>query len=721
MELIDRWIAGELSGEMAEELERYFEENPEVLPGGEPTVDLLREAASLEESGDEVSALMNELKGGGEKASGELIHDSWRDLLEPCEVPGVLGRLEQYEVHGLIANTGMATVLKGRDPELDRPVAIKMLSPALSTNATARERFLREARAMATLENDYILPIYDVHQGGSPWFVMRYIDGGTLQDALDEGDTRLQEPEFVEELLYEMATALGVAHRAGIIHRDLKPANILCELDHGLMWLTDFGIARATEDPGLTYGKTVAGTPRYMSPEQAAGEELDERSDLFSLGSVLYHVATGCPPFDGATSSALLNQVANQEVPPVGRLNRRLPRWLGGLIDGLLGKDPKDRPASAGEVLKILSSRKVIKKPGRWLYPALGAGAALVVAGFFFKGGKGEKVSEPEVVNEVVAETIQEVISEATGRKYQSLQEAVGAVVGRDILKLRGEFILKAPLVTPVGSSVGFEPVEGETATIRFRHRGKYGILFRGDGAAKRIHFVNEERVDGFVSVLTQKARFLDLTWCQFEDTGSEGYSYAVHGHATRKIRMTFCSVGGGRMRGVFFCCAPEQGIFQGGDLHLEACRFRCDGVIALKGDHEDSRFRVRASRCEFDVPVLCVSHPSHPFRPISFRMRDNVFRVTESLLVINKGGHEEVAENLTWDGLNNVYAGGIDFVRFKDGKTVKSLEQFVRSFPGVSERKSQPGSLSRKKGRIEGFFEGVGETIKETLEDLKE
>jgi tRNA A-37 threonylcarbamoyl transferase component Bud32 len=729
-EQIDRWIAGTLSVDAAAEVERYFEEHPEALPGGEPSVHLLREAASLNASGDELNSLMDSLKGRDEITYEDLMRDSWQDLIEPTEKEGILGRLEQYEILELVANTGMATVLKARDPELDRLVAIKMLAPALATNATAKERFLREARAMATLEHDYILPIYDVHHGGSPWFVMRFIEGGSLQDALDKGDPRLQKAEFVEELAYEMATALKVAHRAGIIHRDLKPANILCEGPGGSMWLTDFGIARAIEDPGLTYGSTVAGTPRYMSPEQAAGETLDARSDLFSLGSVLYHVATGEPPFNGLTSTALLRQVAHVEVTPVGKVNPALPRWMSSLIDGLMRKDPGERPRDAGEILQIISARKVVKKTKRGI-PRMVLVAALAVlmglAGWLFlrqgqsghnldEGAAGEKSQGPEIQPEI--------ISVRTGRRFPDFRTAVQSVHDSDTLQLRGEIVLNEPVIARPGAKVRLEGGESSSTVIRFRHRGKFGITFQGDASVSRIEFIAEERVDGFIALQMNKAQFLDLTYCAFEDRAGRGHSYAVHGHATQKIRLTGCTFRGEPLHGVFLCCEPKEGAFRGGDLHLEGCRFYSGAALALKAPSQKSTFKVRVSRCVVETSYFCLVSPVHDFRPTDFYVHDTVFNTQESLFAINEGTPAEVLEKLQWRGLHNIYTKEGDFLRFRDhpGEKITGLENFLNASAKISEQRSGASRLTRnKKGRIEGFFEEVGSTIRKTVDEMKE
>lgn len=347
---IEEWLAGTLPADLAAQVEAWFDANPDdLLPDlpGEglplsklealvPLSPLEHETVSPEDPN--LTALITALKARPfthYPAAGELPDEGWLDFLTPTSEPGMIGTLGHYEVLEVIATTGMATVFKARDPALDRFAALKTLSPALVTNDTARRRFLREAKAMAALEHPNILPIYSVHNDAVPWFAMRFIEGGSLQEAIDAHRPALTTPEFLEALARQLAGALETAHLSGTIHRDLKPANILlaspAENDTSnecRIWLTDFGIARTIEDPGLTYGDTVPGTPRYMSPEQAEGGAIDRRSDFFSLGSVLYQLAAGHPPFQGSNSTVILNKIVRTAPISLARINPTLPPWL---------------------------------------------------------------------------------------------------------------------------------------------------------------------------------------------------------------------------------------------------------------------------------------------------------------------------------------------------------------------------------------------------------
>jgi serine/threonine-protein kinase len=275
-------------------------------------------------------------------------------FLAPSDWPDSMGRLGSYEVKGVIGRGGMGVVLKAFDPALNRNVAIKVLSASLATCGAARRRFLREARATAAVVHEHVVAVFAVVEtAGLPFLVMEYVPGRSLQDRLDQ-----QGPLALPEILrigMQTAAGLAAAHAQGLVHRDIKPANILLENGVERVRLTDFGLARAAADAGLTQSGVVAGTPHYMAPEQARGEATDHRADLFSLGSTLYALCTGHPPFRAETPLAVLRRVADDEPRPVRQINPEIPEWLEVIIARLLAKDPAGRFASASELADLLS------------------------------------------------------------------------------------------------------------------------------------------------------------------------------------------------------------------------------------------------------------------------------------------------------------------------------------------------------------------------------
>eukprot|EP00913_Durusdinium_trenchii_P008803 g8269.t1 len=275
-------------------------------------------------------------------------------FLAPTDRPDCLGRFGPYDVIEVIGQGGMGIVFKARDPALDRVVAIKVLPPALAIHPEMRQRFVREARSAAAVEHDHIVAIYAVAEENEvPYLVMQYVDGESLQQRIDRGGP-LSDDETLR-VGREIAWGLAAAHKQGLIHRDIKPANILLEGETGRARITDFGLARAVDDAGLTNSGVVAGTPQYMAPEQAKGEPLDHRTDLFSLGSVLYTSCTGRCAFGGATTYSLIQQVCHDEPADVRTINPDVSKRLATIIRRLMAKAADDRFASAEQLAESMS------------------------------------------------------------------------------------------------------------------------------------------------------------------------------------------------------------------------------------------------------------------------------------------------------------------------------------------------------------------------------
>ena len=251
-------------------------------------------------------------------------HATVLKLLAPTDDDRMLGRLGTYEVMGVIGSGGMGVVLKALDAALNRYVAIKVLAPHLGSSGAARKRFSREAQAAAAVVHDNVMEIYGVADvEGLPYLVMPYVRGPSLQRRLDdEGPLALVE---ILRIGMQAASGLAAAHAQGLVHRDVKPANILLADGVERVKLTDFGLARAADDASLTKTGIIAGTPQYMSPEQSRGESVDQRSDLFSLGSVLYAMCTGRAPFRAETSYGVLRRVTDEEPRPIREINPDIP------------------------------------------------------------------------------------------------------------------------------------------------------------------------------------------------------------------------------------------------------------------------------------------------------------------------------------------------------------------------------------------------------------
>jgi serine/threonine-protein kinase len=265
----------------------------------------------------------------------------------------MLGRLGKYDIEGVVGRGGMGVVLAARDPVLDRCVAIKVLAGHLAASAAARKRFAYEARSAAAVVHDHIIPIHDVDTSGqTPFLVMPFVSGRSLQDRLDERGSL--ETREVLRIAMQTAEGLAAAHAQGLVHRDIKPANILLENGCERVRITDFGLARAVDDASQTQSGFIAGTPQYMAPEQARGEPIDARADLFSLGSVMYAMCTGRPPFRAETTLAVLRRICDDAPRSVREVNPDVPPWLAEIIERLLAKSPAARFQTAGEVADLL-------------------------------------------------------------------------------------------------------------------------------------------------------------------------------------------------------------------------------------------------------------------------------------------------------------------------------------------------------------------------------
>jgi serine/threonine protein kinase len=274
-------------------------------------------------------------------------------FLKPCGKSDRIGQIDQYEIIEVVGHGGMGAVLRAFDTKLSRVVAVKVMSPTLAANPTAVRRFLREAMTAAQIHHDHVVTIHAVDESHQPpYLVMQFVEGQTLQQKIDrEGELDVK---TILRIGSQAAAGLAAAHKLGLIHRDVKPANILLENGVERVKITDFGLARSADDLQITQTGLIAGTPQYMSPEQARGEPIDVRSDLFSLGSVLYTMCTGRPAFRADNPVAVLRRVCDDAPRPMREVNPEIPEWLEAIVGKLLAKNPADRFQSAAEIAELL-------------------------------------------------------------------------------------------------------------------------------------------------------------------------------------------------------------------------------------------------------------------------------------------------------------------------------------------------------------------------------
>ncbi|MGE3803621.1 MAG: transporter substrate-binding protein [Gemmataceae bacterium] len=336
--------------------------------------------------------------GGGDFRTDILL----KRLLDLPQGEGELGRLKHYRVISILGAGGMGVVFKAEDTSLERTVAIKVLQTDLLEDDQARQRFVREARGMAAIRNDNVANVFEVgEQNGVPYFVMEFLEGETLEDSLLK--SRKLELNEVLRIGREVAEGLAAAHEQGFIHRDIKPANVWLDRRTGHAKILDFGLARqlgSGSAKGLTSTGTIMGTPNYMAPEQARGDAVDTRCDLFSLGCMLYHMCSGVLPFDGPSTMAILTALAVDQPEALERLDPKLPVDLIELVNQLLEKKRENRPASArvvAEALRAMESgaaspirrRRNSSLSPVYVLAALGGLLAAGVLFFFLRGGSG--------------------------------------------------------------------------------------------------------------------------------------------------------------------------------------------------------------------------------------------------------------------------------------------------------------------------------------------
>ncbi len=288
--------------------------------------------------------------------------DDGLDFLQPSARPDSLGRLGHYEALQILGKGGFGVVFRAFDEVLQRVVAVKVLAARIAATSPARKRFLREARSSAKVRHENVVQVYAVEELPLPYLVMEFIPGETLQQRITR--TGPLETAEVARIGRQIAEGLAAAHDTGLIHRDIKPANILIEAGpHERVKITDFGLARAADDASMTQSGMIAGTPMFMAPEQAQGDKLDHRADLFSLGSVLYMMCSGRAPFRATGTLAVLKRVVEDTPRPIPEIIPEVPAWLCDLITKLHAKKPADRIATAREVADLLAAGPAAPRP----------------------------------------------------------------------------------------------------------------------------------------------------------------------------------------------------------------------------------------------------------------------------------------------------------------------------------------------------------------------
>jgi len=333
---------------------------------------------------------------------------------------------QRYRIDALLGVGGMGMVYRAHDLALGIDVAVKLLRPELSARPEAFQRFRQELLLARQVSSPHVLRIHDIACDGAHWFItMDYVDGEGL-DHLLEREIRLP-PERALVIAAQLAQGLAAAHAQQVVHRDLKPANVLIDRE-GRARISDFGVARSLGSTGFTHTGAVVGTPDYLSPEQARGERVDARSDLYALGVLLYEMLAGQLPFPGATPAEMLAQRIGGRFVPLRRIRPELPVWVERLVARLLSANPRYRFQRAQDVLTALEQRHVARDWRAWLRPGLASLAVLLMGLLGWQWWPAQTSAPPPPQRLVVWATAGEgANAQVAAALAETLRQALGA------------------------------------------------------------------------------------------------------------------------------------------------------------------------------------------------------------------------------------------------------------------------------------------------------
>lgn len=416
--------------------------------------------------------------------------------------------IERYEIRGELGRGGMGVVLEAYDPQLQRSIAIKVLQAERFAGAEAAERFLAEARAAAAVEHDHITPVYAIEMlAGAPCIVMPLLRGQSLQQRLATTHGPLPTAEVLQ-IGIETAAGLAAAHARGLVHRDIKPANLWLEAPQERVKILDFGLALVRSDAAAEVGE-IAGTPGFLAPEQAQGKTVDARTDLFSLGCVLYLAATSRAAFSGPPKLRTLWTVLSEPPPLAGSINREIPAKLSALIARLLARRPEDRPASADAVRDELQA--IARRPQellrqktrrRWLAALIAVAACSALAVGLWAAATMQTVlapvdvtlrGDPATLRVILEHEGREIAADLAGARKLELAPGdyflrpVQAEAGRTLVPARFTVLPETPLTVHVAHV-------GEIARHETHSQPVSGVAILGDSETVRVFSVSLDR-----------------------------------------------------------------------------------------------------------------------------------------------------------------------------------------------------------------------------------
>ena len=388
-----------------------------------------------------------------------------------------------------IGRGGMGVVFEGYDDALGRRVAIKQLHPQYYRDVQAKERLKREAQAIASLNHPHVLAIYGLQLvGGYPCLIQQFVDGESLQ-AIIRREGRVAFPRCAEIAL-QITQGLAAAHAAGIIHRDLKPDNVLVEHGTGIARIGDFGLAKRSGDENVTIEGTVAGTPAFMSPEQTHGKGIDHRSDLFSLGSLLYTMAAGQPPFAGEDPYVVMDAIRNRTHISLDSVSKDIPTWYSHLVDRLLEKNLSRRPQSIEQVVEALRKQGTdeIRDSLRWKkswigFAAIGVPMTILLGWFSWSiAQRNEKLDlATSEFSSAPSLPLPAIVNMSDGKSFEHLDDAIASAVEGDTIVIARD--IDSGRIEINGKSIQLEAAPETHPTIRIiaAKNDESGIFLRSD------------------------------------------------------------------------------------------------------------------------------------------------------------------------------------------------------------------------------------------------
>ncbi len=593
--------------------------------------------------------------------------------IDPPSSGAAIGNLGPYELLEFVGRGGMGIVFRAKDPVVERQVAIKVLSPTLAADNVNRLRFMREARAAASINHPNVVTLHAVEETrGMQFLVMEFVPGNPL-DVMIQGEQPLPMP-FILNLGQQMASALHAAHLRGVVHRDVKPSNMILRHD-GTLILTDFGLSVVVGDAKLTQSNTILGTPAFMAPEMVEQSTSDHRSDLFSLGSVLYLLCTNIYPFSAVNPHATLHQICTVTPQTVDVLNPKIPEWLSGLIADLQAKDPAQRPQTAAAVEAAFRTQQysphtqpivlqpanenvvpvASKNSSRWTtvrWPLVGLLViALGIVGWMVLPTNDDKTNNMPITNN------QLVVRQSNGEQtvVDSLQEAIAIADADAVIELHGNGpfpltrteLIEKPLT--ISAHKGSRPLivlqssndlEEEDLLRTDDDLTLIGLEVRGEGAGltkpnlkSNVHLIH----------CTSRCTIRD---CRLVAPGS-GNCLVVEDCSQVTLQGCELHAGTGNPLVIY-----SDNVCQ---IHLSQCLMTGDTVVSLNSA-EVSTINLTQNTFFAVHFVEVISEPD--FRDelgLEIMARANIFDTSGALLSLDHEGDLE-AGNFGWQGLANVY-----------------------------------------------------------------